>query len=334
MKNVRLMSVLMLAGIVAAAATIHADVRTDQKTRLQFGGALGGLINMFGGGDAETSSVAVKGDRKATLNDKTGQIIDLQEEKIYDLDMKKKTYKVTTFAEIRRRMEEAQQKAKERAEKSEPRTQEPAQPDPNAKQMEVDFKIDNTGQSKVINGFDTKQAIMTITVREKGKTLEQSGGLVLKSDMWLTPTIAAMKEIGEFELRYAKQLYGSMLSGVPADQMAMALAMYPMMKDAIAKMNTEGGKIEGTAVQTTMTLEAVPSAEAAKEAAASEERNQSKPKGLGGMLGGMMAKKMGQNKADEGKGSPFMTSTNEVLKVTTDVTAADVAVPAGFKETK
>ena len=29
-----------------------------------------------------------------------------------------------------------------------------------------------------------------------------------------------------------------------------------------------------------------------------------------------------------------MTSTNEVLKVATDVSAADVAVPAGFKENK
>ena len=54
------------------------------------------------------STVAVKGNRKATLNDTTGQIIDLGEEKVYELDMKKKTYKVTTFAELRRRMEEAQ----------------------------------------------------------------------------------------------------------------------------------------------------------------------------------------------------------------------------------
>jgi len=29
-----------------------------------------------------------------------------------------------------------------------------------------------------------------------------------------------------------------------------------------------------------------------------------------------------------------MTTTHEVLKVVTDVTAADVAVPAGFKEGK
>ena len=57
---------------------------------------------MFGGKaarDGVTSTVAVKGDRKATMNGETGQIIDLAEEKIYDLDLKKKSYKVTTFAQ-------------------------------------------------------------------------------------------------------------------------------------------------------------------------------------------------------------------------------------------
>ena len=66
---------------------------------------------------ASTSTVAVKGDRKATINDTTGQIIDLAEEKVYDLDLKKKSYKVTTFAELRRRMEEAKKKAEEDARK-------------------------------------------------------------------------------------------------------------------------------------------------------------------------------------------------------------------------
>ena len=46
---------------------------------------------------------------------------------------------------------------------------------------------------------------MTITVREKGKTLEQSGGMVLTSDMWLAPKIAAMKEIADFDVRYAQE---------------------------------------------------------------------------------------------------------------------------------
>jgi hypothetical protein len=200
--------------------------------------------------------------------------------------------------------------------------------------MEVDFSIENTGQKKTINGFETQQAVMTITVREKGKTIEQSGGLVMKSDIWLAPRIAAMKEVTDFDMRYAQKLYGSMMSGVSAEQMAMALAMYPMMKDAVAKMNAEGSKLEGTPIQTVTTMTAVPSAEAAAQEA-KEPESQSKPKGFGGMLGGMLAKKMAPKKgADDGKGSPFMTSTTEVLKVTTDVAAPDVAVPTGFKENR
>jgi hypothetical protein len=81
-------------------------------------------------------------------------------------------------------------------------------------------------------------------------------------------------------------------------------------------------------------MTAVPSAEAAAQEAKEPEK-QSKPTGLGGMLGGMLAKKMGPKKgADDGRGSAFMTSTTEVLNVTTDVTAQDVAVPAGFKENR
>ena len=335
MTRTRTIAALAIILAVAAVQAIRADVRTDQKTKIEFGGALGGVINFFGGkNDGVTSTVAVKGDRKATLNDTTGQIIDLNEEKIYDLDMKRKTYKVTTFDELRRRMEEARKKAEEDARKNEGRAKEPvAEKDPDAKEMEVDFSIENTGQKKTINGFNTQQSVMTITVREKGKTLEQSGGLVVKSDIWLAPTIAAMKEVTDFEIRYAQKLYGSMLSGVSAEQMAVALAMYPMMKDAIAKMNAEGSKLEGTAIQTVTTMTAVPSAEAAAQAA-KESESESKPKGLGGMLGGMLAKKMAPKKEGDGKGSPFMTLTNDVLKVTTDVTAQDVAVPTGFKENR
>jgi hypothetical protein len=325
------MAALALTLLIPAAQTILADVRTEQKTKIEFGGALGSVINLFSGRDeGVTSTVAVKGDRKSTLSGNTGQIIDLAEEKVYDIDMRRKNYKVTTFEELRRRMEEARKKAEEQARENAGRDEPAAERDPDAPEMEIDFSLENTGQEKTINGFNTRQAVMTIAVREKGKTIEQSGGLVVKSDIWLAPTIAAMKEVTDFDVRYAQKLYGSMMSGVSAEQMATALAMYPMMKDAIARMNTEGAKLEGTAIQTVTTMQAVPSAEEAKRQ--SEASARSKPSGLGGMLGGMLAKKMA--KKDDGKGSPFLTATTEVLKVTTDVGAQDVAVPAGFKETR
>src|SRR5713226_5175065 len=225
MHRIRIAAALTLACLALSQSSLRADVRADEKSHVEFAGILGRMVNIFGGKAARegvTSTVAVKGDRKATLSDENGQIIDLSEEKIYDLDLKKKTYKVTTFAELRRRMEEAKKKAEEdaRKEAAKDKGKDTSAPDPNQKQIEVDFDVKNTGQKKTINGFDTHEAVMTITVREKGRTLEQSGGMVLTSDMWLAPTIAAMKEVADFDMRYAQKLYGALYSGVSAEQMA------------------------------------------------------------------------------------------------------------------
>ncbi len=343
MRRTSTFAALTLTALVLSPLSLRADVRKDEKGHVEFAGMLGRMVNMFGGKAAReglTSTVAVKGDRKATMNGETGQIIDLAEEKIYDLDLKKKNYKVTTFAELRRRMEEAQKKADENAKKEAGKDAPPAS-DPNAKQMEIDFDVKNTGEKKTINGFDTKQAIITVTVREKGKTLEQGGGMVMTTDTWLAPKIAAMKEIIDFDARYAQKLYGTMIAGVSPEQMAAAIAMYPMLKSAFGKMTAEGGKIDGTPIQTTTTMENVKSAdqiaEEAKAAGDSGDKS-SAPASVGGLLGGfakkMAAKKMaGGDDASKAR-STFMTINSEVLKVVTDVTPADVTVPAGFKENK
>jgi len=337
MKPIRTTAALTLTACLLSAYSVRADVRADEKSRVEFAGMLGRMVNLFGGRAARegvVSTVAVKGQRKATLNDSTGQIIDLDEEKIYDLDLKKKSYKATTFAEVRRQVEEARRKAEEDARKEQPQEEKgkPAERDANQKEVEVDFDIKNTGSKKVINGFDTHEAVMTIAVREKGKTLEQSGGLVMTTDMWLAPKIAAMKEVVDFDVRYAQKLYGPM-AGVSAEQMAAAMAVYPMMKDALARMRTEGAKLDGTPIQTTTTMEAVKSA----EQLAQESKEDGRPAGGGisGRLGGMLAKKIGPKKDDAGKTrSTFMTMNTEVLKVATEVAPADVAVPAGFKENR
>src|SRR5262245_38670327 len=117
MRRVTVLYVIVVC-LLALSSSLSADVRTDQRVKFQLGGMVGKMVNMFGGKGARegvTSMVAVKGNRKATMSDTTGQIIDLSEEKVYDLDIKKKTYKVTTFAELRRQMEEAKREAEKTA---------------------------------------------------------------------------------------------------------------------------------------------------------------------------------------------------------------------------
>lgn len=348
MRRLALCSVVTL--FVISSQVVSADIRTDQRVKFQLGGAVGKLLNMFGGKGARegvTTTVAVKGNRKATMSESGGQIIDLTEEKIYDVDLKRKTYKVTTFAQLRAEMEKARREAEknaremEQAQRNEPsEPSKPAEKDPNQKEFEVDFDLKNTGATKNINGFDTKQTVMTITVREKGKTLDEAGGMVMTTDMWLAANAPSTNEVAEFDMRYAEKLHGPMtVSGASAQDMAMAMAMYPQMKPALDKMAAEGTKVEGTAILTEMKMEAVPPGTANTTAAApapAAEPEQKKGR-FGGMLGGLkkMAEK-GNQPSGESKPqrSVFMTTSVEMLKLTKDVTADAVALPAGLKESK
>jgi hypothetical protein len=151
---------------------LRADVKTEEKSLVKFEGMLGKMMGLFGGKAAKegtVNTVAVRGNRKAEMNDTTGTIIDLSEEKVYSLDLKKKTYEVATFADIRRKMLDAQEKAAKAA-KEEPGEKRPQQ----GTEMEVDFSAKESGQTKSINGFDCREIIVTITTRQKGKTLEDA----------------------------------------------------------------------------------------------------------------------------------------------------------------
>src|SRR3954471_8460938 len=225
--------VFVSLALASVAAPLGGEVKTRDKSQVKFEGTLGRVLNFFGGKAAKEgveSRTAVKGTRKATLNDNGGTIIDLAEEKVYELDAKKKTYTAKTFDQIRKEMREAEEKAKQDAEKSEPSEKQQAEK-PN-KEYEVDYDVKETGQKKQIAGYDAKNTVVTITVREKGRTLEDGGGIVMTNDMWLGPQIKEMKELTEFDIRYWKQLQGPQAAAMSAEQMAAVLAMFPLVSKA------------------------------------------------------------------------------------------------------
>jgi hypothetical protein len=330
---------LVLAVLVALSpAWLRADVKTQERTQLRLEGALGRMVNMFGGRGARegvVSSVALKGSRLLTMTGSdTGEIIDLAEEKVYTLNLKDKSYTVVTFAEMRKRMQEAMAKAEKDAAAAKPETE--TSPSGEAKkQYEVDFSIKAGAGARQIAGRDTKESIATIVVREKGKTLEEAGGMVLESHLWMAPTVPELKELADFRLKYAQQIYGPLISQ-SAPQMTQAVAMYPQMKDAMAKMAEEGRKLEGTPLLTEMVFQlAAPPGQATQ----SEQRSTPPPTGVGGLLGGLMRKKGGSDATAPAGGAtptapgrtPIMTTTIETLQLTPAATDADVALPAGLK---
>lgn len=330
----------VVTALLSASGLAGADVKTTEKTQMKFEGMLGRMMGLFGGKamkDGVVNTIIVKGDRKVVAGDDTAQIIDLAEQKIYEVNIKDKSYKVVTFAEMKKRMEEARAKAEEEARKQQAREKETR--DPNQKEMEIEFSAKDTGQKRQINGYACREVVVTITVHEKGKTLEQAGGMVLTADQWLAPRIAAVKEVQDFDLRYAKAMADGVLPS--AEAMAQAFAMYPGMKDAMLRMQKEAVNMEGTPIETITTFQMATTKEQAAQAKKDEGGSGSSPGGaLGGMLGRFGRKKEEPKPADTTapKAAPdsetrstIMTGTTTLLSVATSVSADEVAVPAGFK---
>lgn len=317
------------ASLLASASVARADVKSTEHNRVQFTGTLGRVVNFFGGKAAQEgldTVIAVRGDRKMSVTGNVAQLIDLAGEKIYAINLEKKTYRVTTFDELRRQIEEDAKKAEK---------EQPEQPQKQDQEYETDFSVKPTGQQKTINGFDCHEVIATVTVREKGKTLEAGGGMVLTDDVWLVPTVPAMQENADFNVRYFKAIAGSYAEGVPPEQMARATSLFPGLAAAFQALNVKGASaLDGTTIMSDITVESVKSPE--ELAQAKQDDQPSAGGGLGGLFGGLgkkLAKKAAGDKESANQArTTVMTLHHEVRSIGTSVAADEVEVPAGFRQ--
>jgi hypothetical protein len=308
--------------IVLSASIALADATFQQKTQIHFGGPLGGVINVFGRGathEGLVTDVVIHKNRKSSRTGDTGEIVDLDERKVYYLDYGRKTYKVVTFDELRRQYEEAREKAKKQqssAEKGEK---------PQGPEYEVEFSIKSTGNKETINGWNTHEEIATVTVHEKGKKLEDAGGFVLTSDMWIGPRVPAMREMIEFERKFVQKVYGDSFM-TDMRQAAAMFAATPAFAKAMKTFNDKQGSFDGTDIRSKMTFEMV----AGKNSSPEQEQQGSPAAAIGGLLGRMKQRRQGDQSGTQR--STMLDSNHELLKASTSASAADVAMPAGFKE--
>ncbi len=326
--------VVLLA--VALAPAVEAGVKTEERTLVKFGGPLGGLLNKFGGKASKegvVQTVAVVGGRKLTLSEDRGEIVDLGEEKIYDLDPKKKAYTVTTFAELKKRIEDERAKAEKEAAEAQKKAKEKEKgaSEAPAPEMEVDVEMSETGQKRTIAGHEARQVTTKAWVHEKGKKIQQSGGLLVTVDTWLGPKIDALDEVGEFDRRYALKMAEVMGFTAPgaatsAGQMASLAAMYPGLVKAMEKVEAESKKVDtkGTPLASGLTITLWKSPAQVAEA-------QKQSDDMGGGLSGLLAKKLMKKGDPSDPRTEVLSSTSEMLTITPGAAAADVAIPAGYK---
>ena len=248
---------LLLGLSVVLPVASFADFRYDETTRVT-GGSLVSMAKFAGAfskqarqiTDPVTSTVLVKGNRMAHINQDTTEIIDLDHETITNIDHVKKQYSVVTFQEMKAAMEEAAKKAQQQ--------QPPKQPTPisNTPPPEVHFKVSvtNTGANKQVAGLTAAESILKMSMEAKDQQSGQTGNMAITNDMWMVPEIPGYSEVRDFNQRMALKM-GTMFSGAMHSMMSRTmLSAQPGMFSGMSDMAKEMSKLKGVPVSQIMRL--------------------------------------------------------------------------------
>lgn len=242
----------IIGGVLLIPVTLLADFSYTTTTRFT-GGAMAGMSRALGGlsknmrklTDGMTQTVALKGNRMATIDENSATIVDLDKETYTHVDFQRKTYSVISFAEMEAAMKKSMEKMKGKMKESEEKRQEASN------QAEMDFKLDikETGQRKSIAGIDTKEVVMLIQTIVKDKKSNQSGAMDMMNSIWVAEpgAVPGHKELDEFNKKLAMRMARGLAAG--GNPMAGMQGMLdPKMMDAMRKAAEEAQKLQGVHV--------------------------------------------------------------------------------------
>ncbi len=358
----------LAAAIVLSPSLLSAQGLTVQSVvDMRFQGGLGTLMNMAARMSGTSmhdiaTTTYLQGHRLRTETAASGMVIDLDAERIINIDHKQKTYSSTTFAEMMAAMEQArasaeQSRAKEQAKE---KKRAPAAEKQDSVNVKYHVAVDRTGQRERVAGYDAERVFLTITLEAEatpeGKKTEQVGSMVFFIDQWIAANTPQKGAYAEFYKSYSQKLGREFRGQVQG--MQAAFASDARLKDGFEAAGKEMQKLQGVALRSTTHVALVPAntafdrkqaldgaASSAAAAKADDATKEDKPKkGFGGLMGALKktAEEMGkqQDNKDAKKDEPpkqttLMVLVDEVKSISTGSVSAEMfAAPAEYKEVK
>lgn len=349
----------LAAGFGCATTIVRADVTITRTISVDGVGAMA-FGNMSG-----TSKTTISGDRSRTDSDMKMQskligflarnamgpsadIVLLDQDKIYRLNLSKKEYTETTFEQLRAQLQQASDQMNSNADHRQPSAVDQSK----CEWLPAKVSVNRTGEKAQFGGYDSERAIITASQpcqdKETGSICEVS--IIL--DLWTSSGFSENAEARRFYSAYAAKMGLDPANLQDATQRAKALfSQYQgIWTEVAAKMQS----IKGYPVKSGFTL-ALGGAQCkdSKAQQAQSSRSDDDAGGPGGLagavagkLGGLFHKKKDDADAPAAQPAPaatpvplpagdvaLMTVSSQLISVSTDVAGADLfSVPADFKK--
>jgi hypothetical protein len=339
-----------VALLLFAMAVVHADI-TIKSTITSKG--LVGLTNMEG---SQTQMIA--GDKAKTESNirmtnkvmkflgagkpqESAEITRLDKELFWDINLKDKEYNERTFAEVRAEMEKALKDAdKEKAKYAK------EHPEDTVK-FRTDVKVDKTGKTQKIAGYNTEETIITMIMYAKNAESGEQGAMKMTMDLWLAKSVPGAADFQKFYTEMATKLGFTGHSQQSMEGMLTAFGVDPR------ELYKHTKDLQGMTLMSTVSLATMAdtSAQSGKQSETKEQKKEkdsdqadeggksSTAKKLSGLFG--KKKESKDDKASESKDSKsrqqsgpmyLMQFTNTVTEISAaSVAGSEFEVPAGFK---
>lgn len=344
--------VLLACAIAAVFSAAQADVTIEENMTVS-GAGLMKMANMSG-----RTTTTISGDRARTDSDlrfesgmmrtlargagQSTEIVRLDQDKIYEVNNKKKTYTETTFAERRAMLQQAMEQS-QKAQASQQQSTSGVD-ESQCEWSEPKAEVKKTGEKATIGGFTADRVTITATQACTDRKTGQVCEFGLALDQWLSPDFQASAEALAYQRAYAEKL-GLTAAASSRDFAERAQSMFGRYEGIWTEIAAKMKDVQGYPVKSSFGL-GVGGAQcqSTQQAQASGESGGLPSLGgaLGGALGGMFGKKKEQAQPAPTSAPvalpngmmSLMTVSTELVSVNHNAANPQTfEVPAGFKKT-
>lgn len=224
------------------------DVRYTTVSKFEFGGRLGRVLRVFGGGRPTTETTWYSESRMRTDREKRSTVVDAAAGTTMELEHEPKTYWLWSVNEPVLVIETIPDSVTGPP---------PARRRPRERYT-VSLSTDRPGGRQRLAGLDAEQVIVTLqidgeTYNEDADSIER-GTLVVLSDVWLTPSFPGTQAQHTFDSAWAARTtrdIDSAEAARAAQAMEQAYAEDPRLRVGVNKLDSALAALQGTSLKTT-----------------------------------------------------------------------------------
>jgi hypothetical protein len=280
----------------------------------------------------------------------SAEIVLLDEDKLYHLNINKKEYTEMTFEQMHERL----QKATDQLNSTDERKQPSAVDQSKCEWMPARADVRKTGEKAQFGGYDSERVIITAAQPCKDKETGSVCEVALVLDNWMSTSFAESAEVQKFYKAYATKM--GLDPSASQDISQRAKLLFSQYKGIWAEIASKMQNVKGYPVRSSFTLALGgaeckdPKAHQTQESSDRDSDSSSSPTALAGAVAGKLGGLFHKKQEDSPAAAPapaapaapvppgdvaLMTVSSQLVSVSTNSASADAfTVPADFKKTE